>query len=380
MTLRYRFVHGSTGALVDIAELTPASRHASGPYRCLSCGREMIPSLGLVREHHFKHRTEPQAGACGRETYLHALAKEVVRDAFRSAVGAKRAYPLILLQPAVCRRHEKLLGIACEGRTVPRITDLTRWFTDAETERCVNGFRADVLLSSKDRPDVLLVEVAVSHRCDPAKLASGLRILEIGIESEDDALALRNGLDAGRAGTTAHNFRPLPVVTAPPCSSCDRGGRGFFVGRSGKAWFIDGSLDEIASAKARGGILHFALSEIPEVWERPIETLDHLVSQAFYEAHVAVRSCLLCQSHILTEDVSLDRPPIHCRKLRRRVPHTAAADCVSFVPHFTASNVAGQRAREAQWVRTSATRLRRPDPPDDLLEDGPDWLKPPPRF
>ena len=55
----------------------------SHSYHCLNCGERMIPRMGVKRTRHFAHRGEDVH--CGQETYLHKLAKLLIKEKFNQS-------------------------------------------------------------------------------------------------------------------------------------------------------------------------------------------------------------------------------------------------------------------------------------------------------
>ena len=55
-------------------------RNEGHTYHCIGCGAEMIVRLGEVRNWHFAHRGDEIH--CGKETYLHLVAKRLIKEKF----------------------------------------------------------------------------------------------------------------------------------------------------------------------------------------------------------------------------------------------------------------------------------------------------------
>lgn len=90
--IKYHYALDEQNHLVCIDEVSIEDRHAHS-YHCLNCGAGMIPRMGKVRSRHFAHRGDEDN--CGNETYLHKLAKRLIKEkfdregAFESATTAK---------------------------------------------------------------------------------------------------------------------------------------------------------------------------------------------------------------------------------------------------------------------------------------------------
>ena len=175
-------------------------------YYCLSCGKEMIPKLGKLREHHFSHKKEKGGCSlhhiCNEETYLHEYAKHFIKEMFDS----RNEFNVTFKQYNVCNQQhfciyyqfvlEKSNGADIDicKQTVQRTYNLKQFYDTCELEKEYCGYVADVMLSSKsnsERPP-LFIEIAVSHPCEQKKLDSGIRIIEIFIpKNTDDIKELR---------------------------------------------------------------------------------------------------------------------------------------------------------------------------------------------
>ena len=64
--------------------------------------------------------------------------------------------------------------------------DLTQYYDSVAEEERVESFVADILLKSSKGYPSTLVEIMVSHACEDNKIQSGYRIIEIGINKEED--------------------------------------------------------------------------------------------------------------------------------------------------------------------------------------------------
>lgn len=122
---------------------------------CPGCGADLVARKGDVNGHHFGHRSVAEC-AHALESALHKLAKEVLHD-----------------------RREILLpevGADLHGRTlVTHPADVHR-FDEAILEHHMDVIVPDVIVRKGDHR--LLVEMYVTHRCGPEKIA---RIRDMGL-------------------------------------------------------------------------------------------------------------------------------------------------------------------------------------------------------
>ncbi|WP_233495558.1 hypothetical protein [Rhodosalinus halophilus] len=347
-----RYAIGKDDAVVDIANVDPSDRHALGPYACPGCGSELIPALSRVRARHFKHRGE-RPPLCSFETYLHDLGKRTVRDAFRQAIETGRPYPMKVEFPRICGRYEKDLGVTCTDGAVPRALDLTRWFDVAEIERGVDGFVADVLLSSSKSDELMLVEIQVTHECEPEKIAAGRRIVEIALTSEEDLHALRHGLDLTGHGTRHFNFKEPTPVHEQCRRPCGLHASAFFVFRSGKTLVLHAPIHEIAKKRKQSATVHFSLLE-EDGWIAPWEYARRYFEAtltAYFEQGIAVKSCLLCRHGALGE---IDA--IKCFKTGRETGINTAAECPHYRPDSTPAHTRQRYQRSIRFLEGRDSR------------------------
>lgn len=193
------------GHIVHIDEVTRENR--AEHYYCVGCGEEMSAVLGDKLEHHFRHKK----AHCSWESYLHKLAKRKIVEKFMQ-----------LTEMRLIRRHE----VSCEDEHIcpfyskhyccnynSMMHNLLDYYNCCQEEVHIQGFIADLLLtnSNLESREPILIEVLVTHACEPRKLKSGLKIIEtINIESEEDIDdIIREGFVEGK-NCKLHGFKNLP--------------------------------------------------------------------------------------------------------------------------------------------------------------------------
>lgn len=180
--VQYLYANDADGRMVDIRDVTHANRAI---YYCPMCGTEMSAVLGDKRERHFRHKGD----SCSYESYLHKITKLRIKQLFDESA---EPFEISYYVTKYCPNEECLLrrddcGYSRYERVLERI-NLKDYYNACEIEGVYKGFRADVMLINTDRPDrqPLFIEVAVSHKCTPEKINSGIRIIEISITNERD--------------------------------------------------------------------------------------------------------------------------------------------------------------------------------------------------
>lgn len=172
-------------ALNSESRLIHAEKAEKGnEYRCPNCGGIMIPKQGERRAKHFAHKANTEN--CSYETYLHKIAKRRICECFnKSEKFTIRFNPKVRCAVAECPLGAKQ---PCEWTNKLRTYDLKKYYSKCEEEKYIDNFKADLLvdgcMNGSTKP--ILIEIWVTHRSTDEKLKSGLRIIEIHIESEED--------------------------------------------------------------------------------------------------------------------------------------------------------------------------------------------------
>ena len=329
--MRYRYASTDDGRNIAIEGLASSARVEGERYLCLGCGRELVPVLGKVREHHFRHKSDVEP-ACIPETYLHALAKRAFADSYCAAVAAGKPYYLTLPTNRVCKRWERNLGFAChrEGGAVK--FDLTTYFDMASMEQGTDGFIADVLLSSSRSHERMLVEIAVTHKCDPSKVSSGLRILELHIDHDDKVSAFEDGVDATLPWVQLHNFKEQPPTEVSCNRRCGAELSMFIVYNSGKSILLSGHPSEVWGMQQKPAVVY---SRVVKEIEQGL-AIGYLAGDEGYrrEAEIALKSRapIKCCSICRYAGFRTWEKPVFCKIKKVEVGVNEAASCEAYRP------------------------------------------------
>lgn len=185
--MKYRYAIGENGIPTNIEDVVKAKKDI---FRCIGCKKEMIAKKGDVREHHFAHKGKI---ACNGETYLHKLGVEMFYNSYLDCLDKEVPFYLAYPSKGNCTscRNKLHLKLSCEINK-RQMFDLTKKFDIVSMERKMfDGIFPDVLLSSSETDDVILIEIAVKHNCEEKKINKGHRIVEIQLFSENDLDFLR---------------------------------------------------------------------------------------------------------------------------------------------------------------------------------------------
>lgn len=190
-------------------------------YYCIGCGNEMVAKKGQIKEHHFSHKHTLE---CNAETYLHKYTKSFIKEMF----DKQDHFPIAYNGTNVCLLKDEcdLYDYNC-SESVFRKFDLKDYYDTCELEKEYKGFVADILLSSQSHPNrkPCFIEIAVSHPCEPEKLRSGIRIIEISIPKQIDdlsGLSINEGCSIDNISIKFYNFNregksnhPLELQNVP---------------------------------------------------------------------------------------------------------------------------------------------------------------------
>ena len=192
-----------------IGDITKENRRKH-KYFCLGCGDEMKANLcGHGIQSYFSHKSEGWEGKCSPETALHRFAKKELVDRFSKQDKFEVSYYVNNACPLqnTCR-ISKVAMANCSGRQL-RTFDLKKLYDTCEEEGLCDGFKADVLLTSKQNSDTppLFLEVFYSNDCTEAKINSGHPIIEITVRNEEDvAKPIKETVDEEEAPIKFYNF------------------------------------------------------------------------------------------------------------------------------------------------------------------------------
>lgn len=182
MSVVYKYALDSNNAIVNISDLSSNNQCKKQPFFCISCGCQLIPHLGSIKEKHFQHKSKSE---CAAESYLHKTAKYIFAKSFNEAVeqGQPVSFPYVVKSECVGLSDVK--PMLCK-KSIEKVMDLTSIFTIATIEKSVEVFRADVLLHNHVDERCCMVEIHVTNGCSGEKTSSGIPIIEIFIEKYDD--------------------------------------------------------------------------------------------------------------------------------------------------------------------------------------------------
>jgi len=305
--VKYSYCLDENGRLVHIKNVTDAIRRVHR-YRCLQCGQEMVANLGQKNAWYFSHKADT---ACDGESYLHKLAKRLIRAKFMN----EESFPIIFHRDFPCEKRDECPNYrewACQECETERC-DLKYWnarpLYDScmEEEKC-GEFRPDLRLKCSTNPDVppIFVEVFKTHQSSEAKVSSKHKIIETKkIESEADIDdILKRGFVEGE-NCTLHNFRPKREIDKSKVRvPLER----FILYNSGKA-FVESLTCEMLDKRMKPNSeveLNVKKHE-PGIREWNVQSdIDSYEKGLLYLADkgMPIRNCILCKHYVYNDYLS----------------------------------------------------------------------------
>lgn len=358
-SVKYHYALDEQDRLVCIDDVSIEDRQAHS-YHCLNCGAGMIPRMGKVRSRHFAHRGDEDN--CGNETYLHKLAKRLIKEKFDREgafeVGYYRDVKCLDQDTCPFAKQEE-----CHEWKLDTF-DLKQFYDTCIEEQSVDDYIADLLLTSSEKPnrEPVLIEIQVSHKSTDQKLQSGLRIIEIRIKTEEDIKSLLSSPIVENPDTQFGYIRDIETIgfakfhnfkkkASSPEPLEKRDIQRFYLFRSGKAFVTN--MDEPKSCRD----VHKKDND-KAIFEASIDCF-YLSSTSPYEFGymaaiqngIQVRTCQFCKYHRSGYEVGLRLDPIFC--------------CL-YKKYGTPENPEPQYAHQCQYYREDKElmdKVRRQMPP-----------------
>lgn len=304
-SIKYHHAYNELNEVVSIDDVDEEYRDAH-TFKCISCGEEMIAKLGKVNTHHFAHKNEQEA--CGPETYLHKLAKLVLKQKFYSDEPFEISYGrhLVCSNASSCQFHT---DNECEG-IVEESFNLKDYYDTCIDEQEIDGFVADLLLtdSTGKHKQPVMVEILVTHKSTIEKRDSGHKIIEIKIKEESDIILLKHQpISESEAEFIGFSKESRQKVVLD-----NRSIQRFFLYRNGAAFVSN--MDEFISCKdvhtklQKHSILElnvdsFYLAEISPYEYGYVKAMD---------LGYQIKNCMFCKYHRNGYNVGLGLSPIFC--------------------------------------------------------------------
>lgn len=156
-------------------------------YYCPFCHNEMIAKRGNIRQWHFAHK----ADKCSYDKYLHSIAERMIMNWFNQ----KEQIILSMDNYEKCDKYDNCVfhdETICK-RVKRDQFDLKKYYSKCTQEHRYGNFIADLYCENKtNHNSPIFIEIFVTHECSQEKKESGIRIIELSIQSEEDILSIVN--------------------------------------------------------------------------------------------------------------------------------------------------------------------------------------------
>lgn len=214
--IQYRFAKDKSGTRIDINDVT-SDMQKNVEFFCISCEAPMCAVINTGhKQRFFRHKVVPLN--CNKETYLHRLSKQILKDRFDHSdtfeIKLYRAHSCDLYSK--CTNNSKNENDCCQEELDS--FDLKKWYQECIPEnRDVEwGMIPDLkLIDTNGTHNPIWLEVFVTHACTENKLNTGARIIEFKIETEEQAIALQKIDIKESTQITFHNFQRDSSQTIP---------------------------------------------------------------------------------------------------------------------------------------------------------------------
>lgn len=203
--VRYKYAFNESCELVSIERVLKDG----SKYYCPECHDEMIPRKGKYNADHFAHKKSE----CKYDHYLHTIAELIIERWYNNSKNVCLSVPI----REKCPENNKCFffkdGRNCVQENNSKPFNLKQWFSICEREKPFNFgssfLKPDLLLYNDKKPEnSIFIEICVTHPCEPEKINSNIRIIEIVIKNEEDIESvIKNNLFKVGDNMRLFNFR-----------------------------------------------------------------------------------------------------------------------------------------------------------------------------
>ena len=185
--IKYQYAYDENNNIIDIKSINKEYRKEH-TFHCIGCNGKMKANFCKTKTDYFSHYGD----SCSYETYLHKLAKRVFKEKFENNNSVLLKYE----QYDLCSKNKTCTFYNlynCSKKSL-KTFDLKEFYNNCQEETPIQNFKADLLLNdiTKKYKSPILIEILITHKCSDEKINSGLKIIEIKIDSESDIRTLLN--------------------------------------------------------------------------------------------------------------------------------------------------------------------------------------------
>lgn len=190
---KYPYAIDDNGKPIYIDSVTNENRRDTH-YHCYGCGAELYPVLCTKKESHFRHEKD---AICDPDKYLHEYAKARLKERFDNSETFEIQYYVTYRCKNISTCKFAQYGWKeCERKELKKV-NLKEYYDTCTPEKGYyqelsdgrKKYIADLILTNSKEAKIpaLCIEVWVTHECTEDKKQNGGRIIEIKVESEEDA-------------------------------------------------------------------------------------------------------------------------------------------------------------------------------------------------
>lgn len=158
-----------------------------GNYTCPNCRQRLIFRAGEIRQRHFAHK----GNACDPETYLHQAAKLALGQELERRTDAQQGFNILAYGTLQHIESGTERVVSTEYTQSLHPYNVLSGQPSIAIEERHAGFVPDILV--KGQSQTYFIEIFVTHPVSEEKIASGIPIIQVKIESESDIETLVKG-------------------------------------------------------------------------------------------------------------------------------------------------------------------------------------------
>ena len=186
---KYKYAIGKDNSLVDILDIPKGYRNSRkrDEFTCFGCGRPLMARPGNRNAPHFAHYPTEEEFVCNGQTYLHRAGVLKFKEEFERRIENGDSFSFEIKSTRICDHETCPFGRTefCKEECFETVQVLPGNYTICEKEPYDNGLYPDILLQN-EQGEKIYVEIFVSHPCSEDKIAAGIPIVEIKLDTEDD--------------------------------------------------------------------------------------------------------------------------------------------------------------------------------------------------
>lgn len=318
----------TSNKLVHINEVDKTQKEK---FRCCNCGNELIARKGKIKSHHFSHKQQLD---CNYESYLHKLGKLKFHKEYSEALEQGKPFLFQYTTIKTCNSclNSYNLNLKCKLDSSYDYYDLTTRFDRIAFEKKYNGFIADILLESSKTEDKILIEIAVTHKCEQGKINSGLRIIEINVTEENDLNFLaKKRIKLNLEHVERYNFKINHLIEPfHKKENCEIPHKVFIVFKNGKAIYLKNTkISKIINGIRNNNYLYYNLIRYEDEFDYEGDTFIDETRNASNRG-INVRNCWACRFAAVNERYDQEYP-LWCKRLKTEIPNSNnGVDCNKF--------------------------------------------------